>query len=157
MSPGEPAPRAELPAELYARLRHAVWEAGEVEACGLWWGRRRSWGWSLWGGLEAPNLAPEPRRRFLVDPVVQLKAERRARELGALILGSWHSHPGGGVHPSALDLAAARPGELLGLLVPGGSGPVELHLWEVLEGGCRSVSWALQGDPTQANSGLGSR
>ncbi len=156
MSPGDPAPRAELPAELPARLRRAAREAGEVEACGLWWGRRRSWGWSLWGALEAPNLAPDPRRRFRVDPEVQLRAERRAEEHGALILGSWHSHPGGGARPSALDLAGAAPGELLGLLLPGASGRVELLLWEVLRGGCRPVSWTRRGGAGQGfqRSGL---
>ena len=157
MSLGVPAPRAELPAQLPARLRCAAREAGAAEACGLWWGRRMSWGWSLSGAVEAPNLAGDPRRRFRVDPEVQLRAELRAAQLGAQILGSWHSHPGGVARLSGLDLAGASPGQLLGLLVPRAAGRVELLLWEVLEEGCREVSWGLQGDPLRASGGRASR
>lgn len=51
----------------------------------------------------------DKRRRFTIDPLDYMKAERRALEIGASLLGIYHSHP---LHPaiaSEHDLRQAMP------------------------------------------------
>jgi proteasome lid subunit RPN8/RPN11 len=57
-----------------------------------------------------PNTTEEgPRRRFLVRPRDYQEAERRAAELGAELLGFYHSHPDHPARPSQYDLDHAWP------------------------------------------------
>ena len=57
-----------------------------------------------------PNTTEEgPRRRFLVRPSDYQFAERRATELGAELLGFYHSHPDHPARPSQYDLDHAWP------------------------------------------------
>jgi len=57
-----------------------------------------------------PNTTEEgPRRRFLVRPSDYRQAERRASELGAELLGFYHSHPDHPARPSQFDLDHAWP------------------------------------------------
>jgi len=57
-----------------------------------------------------PNTTEEgPRRRFLVRPDDYRQAEKRARELGADLLGFYHSHPDHPARPSQYDLDHAWP------------------------------------------------
>ena len=57
-----------------------------------------------------PNTTEEgPRRRFLVRPQDYRDAERRATELGAELLGFYHSHPDHPARPSQYDLDHAWP------------------------------------------------
>src|SRR3546814_18866068 len=57
--------------------------------------------------VPAANVASDPRRTFEIDPAVLLAAHRRARSEGGLVLGHYHSHPGGRPMPSLR--AAASP------------------------------------------------
>src|SRR5438552_16900575 len=50
-----------------------------------------------------------PRRRFLVRPADYRLAEQRATELGAALLGFYHSHPDHPARPSQFDLDHAWP------------------------------------------------
>jgi proteasome lid subunit RPN8/RPN11 len=60
--------------------------------------------------VALPNTTEEgPRRRFLVRPSDYRDAERRARELGAELLGFYHSHPDHPARPSQYDLDHAWP------------------------------------------------
>ena len=60
--------------------------------------------------LALPNTTEEgPRRRFLVRPADYREAERRATELGAELLGFYHSHPDHPARPSQYDLDHAWP------------------------------------------------
>jgi proteasome lid subunit RPN8/RPN11 len=60
--------------------------------------------------LALPNATEEgPRRRFLVRPSDYRAAERRASELGAELLGFYHSHPDHPAKPSQYDLDHAWP------------------------------------------------
>jgi proteasome lid subunit RPN8/RPN11 len=45
---------------------------------------------------------------FLADPYAQYLALRRLREVGLELLAAYHSHPGGGLLPSAADIEFAR-------------------------------------------------
>jgi proteasome lid subunit RPN8/RPN11 len=57
-----------------------------------------------------PNTTDEgPRRRFLVRPQDYREAERRASELGAELIGFYHSHPDHPARPSQYDLDHAWP------------------------------------------------
>ncbi len=60
--------------------------------------------------LPLPNTTEEgPRRRFLVRPSDYRAAERRASEVGAGLLGFYHSHPDHPARPSQYDLDHAWP------------------------------------------------
>lgn len=57
-----------------------------------------------------PNTTEEgPRRRFRVRPQDYRDAERRATEIGAELLGFYHSHPDHPARPSQYDLDHAWP------------------------------------------------
>ena len=93
-----------------ARVDEAIRAHGDEtyphECCGALIGR---------GGVVAeilalPNTTEEgPRRRFLVRPSDYREAERRATELGAELLGFYHSHPDHPARPSQYDLDHAWP------------------------------------------------
>ena len=60
--------------------------------------------------VALPNTTEEgPRRRFLVRPSDYREAERRASEIGAELLGFYHSHPDHPARPSQYDLDHAWP------------------------------------------------
>jgi proteasome lid subunit RPN8/RPN11 len=60
--------------------------------------------------VALPNTTEEgPRRRFLVRPADYREAERRASELGAELVGFYHSHPDHPARPSQYDLDHAWP------------------------------------------------
>jgi proteasome lid subunit RPN8/RPN11 len=60
--------------------------------------------------VALPNTTEEgPRRRFLVRPSDYRLAEQRASELGAQLLGFYHSHPDHPAKPSQYDLDHAWP------------------------------------------------
>ena len=57
-----------------------------------------------------PNTTDEgPRRRFMVRPQDYRSAEKRASEVGAELLGFYHSHPDHPARPSQYDLDHAWP------------------------------------------------
>ena len=57
-----------------------------------------------------PNTTEEgPRRRFMVRPGDYRDAEKKASELGADLLGFYHSHPDHPARPSQYDLDHAWP------------------------------------------------
>ena len=54
--------------------------------------------------VALPNTTEEgPRRRFLVRPQDYRAAEKRASEMGAELLGFYHSHPDHPARPSQYD------------------------------------------------------
>src|SRR5437899_2010684 len=76
------------------------------ECCGALLGRGRE----VVATVPLPNTTEEgPRRRFLVRPSDYRMAEARAGELGAELLGFYHSHPDHPARPSQYDLEHAWP------------------------------------------------
>jgi proteasome lid subunit RPN8/RPN11 len=76
------------------------------ECCGAMVGR----GDQVVDVVALPNTTEEgPRRRFLVRPSDYREAEQRAAELGADLLGFYHSHPDHPARPSQYDLDHAWP------------------------------------------------
>jgi len=51
----------------------------------------------------------QQRRRFAVDPLALMKAEKSAAEAGQLVLGFYHSHPDHPARPSEFDREHAWP------------------------------------------------
>jgi len=93
-----------------AAVDHAIRTHGQEtyphECCGALVGR----GDHVSGIVALPNTTEEgPRRRFLVRPSDYREAEHRAGELGAELLGFYHSHPDHPARPSQYDLDHAWP------------------------------------------------
>ena len=101
-----PEIRLVLDAGVAGAIRRHGEEAYPHECCGALVGRN--------GCADAvvalPNTTEEgPRRRFLVRPSDYRLAEQRAGELGAELLGFYHSHPDHPARPSQYDLDHAWP------------------------------------------------
>jgi proteasome lid subunit RPN8/RPN11 len=95
-----------LAAGVAGAIRRHGEETYPNECCGALLGRN--------GSADAivalPNKTEEgPRRRFLVRPSDYRLAEQRAGDLGAELLGFYHSHPDHPARPSQYDLDHAWP------------------------------------------------
>jgi proteasome lid subunit RPN8/RPN11 len=89
-----------------AAIRAHGQETYPHECCGALVGRDHQ----VTDVVALPNTTEEgPRRRFLVRPSDYRDAERRATELGAELLGFYHSHPDHPARPSQYDLDHAWP------------------------------------------------
>lgn len=89
-----------------AVIRHHGEETFPHECCGALIGS----GNRVTAAVALPNTTEEgPRRRFLVRPSDYRMAEQRASELGAELLGFYHSHPDHPARPSQFDLDHAWP------------------------------------------------
>jgi proteasome lid subunit RPN8/RPN11 len=96
----------EIGPEVDAAIRAHGEETFPHECCGALIGR----GGRVTAVLPLPNTTEEgPRRRFLVRPDDYRTAERRAGELGAELLGFYHSHPDHPARPSQYDVDHAWP------------------------------------------------
>ncbi len=91
--------------------------AGDREACGLLVGQEAL----VEAVIPAANVAADPHRMFEVDPVILLSAHRSARQSGRLVIGHYHSHPGGRASPSLRDAANAHQEGVLWIIVGEGS------------------------------------
>ena len=84
--------------------------------------------------VALPNTTEEgPRRRFLVRPSDYRQAERRASELGAELLGFYHSHPDHPARPSQYDLDHAWPFFSYIIVSVQGGVPEAMTSWRLLE------------------------
>ena len=100
------------------------------ECCGALYGRD--------GVVSAtyalPNTTEEgPRRRFLVRPEDYREAERRATQLGAELLGFYHSHPDHPARPSQYDLDHAWPFFSYIIVAVRGGAPEDMTSWRLRE------------------------
>ena len=80
------------------------------EACGFLVGTELNRRRIITGIIPSENRSTEnQRRRFVVDPLDYLKAERSTNKDGLSLLGIYHSHPDHPAIPSAHDLEFAQP------------------------------------------------
>ena len=101
-----PDARLVLDAGIAQAIRRHGEQAYPHECCGALVGRNDS----AAAVVALPNTTEEgPRRRFLVRPSDYRLAEQRAGELGAELLGFYHSHPDHPARPSQYDLDHAWP------------------------------------------------
>ncbi len=99
-----------------AAQRDAVGRHGEAgypnEICGLLIGERRGGEKIVREVIPVENAweaIDEQHRRFLIEPEVLLREERRLRGTGREILGFYHSHPDHPAEPSEYDREHAWP------------------------------------------------
>ena len=100
------------------------------ECCGALYGRDGvvASAWAL------PNTTEEgPRRRFLVRPQDYRDAEKRASEMGAELLGFYHSHPDHPARPSQYDLDHAWPFFSYIIVSVQSAVPKEMTSWRLRE------------------------
>jgi proteasome lid subunit RPN8/RPN11 len=96
----------QLNAEMDAAIRAHGAETYPNECCGALIGRDGV----VTETLALPNTTEEgPRRRFKVRPQDYRAAEGRATQVGAELLGFYHSHPDHPARPSQYDLDYAWP------------------------------------------------
>jgi proteasome lid subunit RPN8/RPN11 len=106
-----PAPASltlRLPATLQAIIVAHCTRTLPDEGCGLLLGHRQGTQGSVVEVLPARNTRASP-QHYEIEPETVLAADQRARAQGQLLLGAWHSHPGGMPVPSATDRAEAWP------------------------------------------------
>lgn len=106
-------PEIRLPRLLVNQLLHQAQASPEAEICGLVGAR---------DGLPTTcypvrNIAPEPERRYLLDPEQHVGALRAMRDKGEALFAIFHSHPAAPAEPSATDLELAAYPEALYLIV----------------------------------------
>ena len=112
-----------------AAILHTAAAHYPAECCGLLEGTATSDGWRVVAVHEAPNIAPDPRRRFLIDPQHQFELLRRLRGTDRELIGCFHSHPDGPPQPSATDLAQAIEPDFVWLIASGTPASFELHAY----------------------------
>lgn len=88
-------------------------DVSDKEICGLLIGEA----YRIEKAVPAANVAADPRRLFEIDPAALLSEHRRARETGTLVIGHYHSHPGGKPMPSLRDAASALQDGALWLII----------------------------------------
>lgn len=78
------------------------------------------------------NVTDEgPRRRFRVSPADYRLSEARARELGAELVGFYHSHPDHPARPSQYDLDHAWPNFSYVIVAVAAGQPADLRSWRL--------------------------
>ena len=113
------------------------------ECCGALLGR----GSAVTDTLALPNTTEEgPRRRFLVRPDDYRAAERRATELGAELLGFYHSHPDHPARPSQYDLDHAWPTFAYVIVAVDGGTARAMTAWWLNDDRSTFVEGELHGD-----------
>ncbi len=109
--------------------RHGV-DTYPHECCGALVGHRDV----VEAAVPLPNTTEEgPRRRFLVRPSDYRDAEARARELGAELLGFYHSHPDHPARPSQYDLDHAWPTFAYIIVAVGAAVAGDMTVWFLKE------------------------
>jgi proteasome lid subunit RPN8/RPN11 len=87
-------------------IRHAVKDYPK-EACGILFGTGDNAAW-VQEAQAVTNITTQDRcKRYLVDPLEMLQADRSAEEKGFIILGFYHSHPDQSAYPSEFDRGLA--------------------------------------------------
>jgi proteasome lid subunit RPN8/RPN11 len=115
------------------------------ECCGIMIGRDMSDGACtrrIVERLEPMQNVFDPeqqRRRFAVDPLALMRAEKSAAEAGQLVLGFYHSHPDHPARPSEYDREHAWPFYSYVIVSIAQGQPVDMTSW-VLDEESRSFT-----------------
>src|SRR6059036_1675145 len=97
--------------------------------------------------VALPNTTEEgPRRRFLVRPSDYREAERRATDLGAELLGFYHSHPDHPARPSQYDLDHAWPTFAYVIVSVVGGAAADMTVWYLKDNRTSFEKGELHGD-----------
>jgi len=97
--------------------------------------------------LALPNTTEEgPRRRFMVRPADYRAAEQKASELGAELLGFYHSHPDHPARPSQYDLDHAWPTFAYVIVAVAAGAAGDMTVWFLKDDRSRFDEGELNGD-----------
>ncbi len=142
-----------ITAEVDQAIRRHGQETYPHECCGAMVGRDGH----VTGVVALPNTTDEgPRRRFLVRPSDYRLAEGRARELGAELLGFYHSHPDHPARPSQYDLDHAWPTFAYVIVAVAAGTAGDMTVWYLQDDRSRFLEGSLHhgenshSDPAQA-------
>jgi len=94
-----------LPASLRAQLLTEARAAFPAECCGLLEGVRDGDDAKVTAIHPSPNLSPEPKTAFELDPAVHFALLRALQGTRRAVVGCYHSHPTGKAVPSQRDRA----------------------------------------------------
>jgi desampylase len=131
--PGPPPSRLVIRLPLALRetlIAHCIAEL-PTEGCGLLIGSRDGGSARIKEAIAARNVLASA-HRYEIAPEAVLAADHAARATGRVLLGAWHSHPGGRALPSAQDRDEAWPDWcylIVGLADPGRP---ELRAWRLV-------------------------
>ena len=100
-----------LPAEVSRRMTEDAVRAYPNECCGILFGRDESRGRIIDRLQPVQNVvaADQRVRRFAIEPLVLMRAEREAADARLAVIGFYHSHPDHPARPSAHDREKAWP------------------------------------------------
>lgn len=113
----------QIPASLITRIEAMALDAEPNEVCGFLVGVFAANGAAEVNRLvQSPNIAADPGHRFEIDPVIHFGLQRRLRESGEQIVGTYHSHPRGPAQPSPTDCAEAFEPNWFWLITTPGDG-----------------------------------
>lgn len=105
----------EISSAALAAIRAHVASDPAREVCGLLFGSACR----IEAIEAAENVAADPVRHFEIDPAALFRAIRAERAGGPMLVGYYHSHPGGRAEPSATDRAMAAADGKAWLIVAG--------------------------------------
>lgn len=117
-----------LPDGLRAQISNEARAAFPRECCGLIEGRRDGDATHAVALHPARNLSGDA-DRFEVDPADHFAAVRIARAREHVIVGCYHSHPGGVTQPSERDRAGAEDENFLWLICGGGGSEIQAFVF----------------------------
>lgn len=129
-------PRFFIRAPHRRRIRELSGAAWPLEACGVLEGSGVAGPTVVTAVHPLPNVHPEPRRRYTIDPEAWLRLEHAARRRGQTIIGVWHSHPHGDPTPSPIDRQLAWPGWSYLIAGVTNAGMRDLRCWQIDDHGC---------------------
>ena len=102
--------KLQITQELVDKMNAHGVEVFPFECCGFIFGEDREEGRLVTEVLPANNAKQgDQRRRFEIDPLEYLKAERHALSTDTTLIGIYHSHPNHPAIPSEHDLKQAVP------------------------------------------------
>jgi proteasome lid subunit RPN8/RPN11 len=103
------------------------------ECCGALLGRDAA-AREVLRAFPLPNRRQDsPRNRFSLEPADVVAAERVAREMGAELVGWYHSHPDHPARPSAYDREHAWPWYSYVIVAVAGGAPGEMTSWRLAD------------------------
>ncbi len=101
------------------------------ECCGILLGRFHPDRAIATHAIIAPNIAElgEQHQRYILDPLVFLRAQRVAEAMGTDIVGFYHSHPDHPAQPSVFDAEHAWQGYFYVIVCITREGPQEVRAY----------------------------
>jgi proteasome lid subunit RPN8/RPN11 len=96
-----------LARDAYDEVVYQGYDGGDEEVCGVLAGEYGDHESVVYETYRVENVAETPQIRYAMDPEEQLAVTETAEAAGHDVVGFYHSHPAGPVHPSETDAERA--------------------------------------------------